>query len=938
MKMFGKYKILLLACLCLWMPRPANAQEEEKEQTADTVEQTVVPAVVQKEKNWSERYSMRSMLLFDRALMGEETGVYTAYNGFVGNVGLMMIRGITSINLNTSPYVMVEGMPVRQSCNISPFASGVYPSNVTFINPLDIARLRVVKNGYDNVIYGGRSGNGVIEIDIDKGAMGSATIDAAVRLGFTEADFSPSLMNAAEYRTYLYNMMSNKGYSAGELQQNPLFDPTQPAYSHETYWPDMFNQKGMFSDFYLKMKGGDGDTHYLFSIGYTSESEVLKEAKDQRINMRFNLDFRISPKVKIATLFAYNYGNSHFFGEGTNWIHNPLYVAASKAPFMSSDYYSEEGVRVDQMAGVDVLGMTNPAAMLKGITNKGLSNRIDALIRGSWSVNPKTTGHAELMVTYNSMSEKLHQQANGIAVDRYIERQNSKRSYSEYLMRGRIWFDRHGKITDDLSYSANAGWSLDNYKEKMIYGRKVNAASDEVESVDKGKLADSIANTRFDHNLMNLYLGGELSWRERLRLGARFNFERSSNFGPDGSWNLYAGAELRWMALQTADEALELYAQYGRTGNHDVRGGYYARLYRPTAYYTYGGVYLGNVRNDDLKPEFTHNYEAGVQTSLLSGLLEVGASYYYRKTVGLLTQKSLPIEIGLDPQYENNGDVVNRGFEFSLSVAPIRTEKLNWSIFATLSTLNNEVKSLKNGEVVSTLDHFTSVAKEGEELGAFYGYKVKGIYNTADEIKVVKSDGGAYQPGDYIMEDVNGDKKINTLDRQIIGSPFPDFYGGFGTNLKWKDLSFAALFTYSYGNDVYNLFDQKMNSMSDFGNQSRDVLDRWISASKPGKGRLPRAAYGDPSGNFATSDRWVEDGSYLKLKSIAVQYDVPMKNRTGFIKGIRLSVNCNNVLTVSGYKGFDPEVFSGIDGMIRGVDWGATPSPRSYIFGLNVSF
>lgn len=934
--MFGKYKILLLACLSLWVSRPANAQEEAGE-SADTVKQVVL-AVAQKEKNWSELYSMRSTFLFDRALMGEETGVYTAYNGFVGNVGLMMIRGITSVNLNTSPYVVIEGMPIRQSRNINPFASGVYPSNVSFINPLDIARLRVVKNGYDNVLYGGRAGNGIIEIDIDKGSTGSATIDASIRVGMTQADFSPSLMNATEFRSYLYTMMRDKGYTAGELQQNALFDPTNPAYSHETYWPDLFQQKGMFSDFHLKMKGGDGDTHYLFSIGYTSESEVLKEVKDQRINMRFNLDFRISPKVKITTLFAYNYGNNHFFGEGTNWIHNPLYVSAAKAPFMSRDYYSEEGIRVDQLADVDVLGMTNPAAMIKGLTNKGLSNKIDALIRGSWQLNPKTTANAEVMVTYNSMNERLHQQAQGIAIDRYIERQNSKRTYSEYLMRGKVEVNRIGNITEDLAYDGHIGWSMDNYKEKMIYGRKVNAASDEVESVENGKLADSIANTRYDHNLMNMYLSGGLTWRGKLRLGASFNLERSSNFGPDGSWNLYAGAEVRWTALQTARECVELYGQYGRTGNNDVRGGYYARLYRPTAYYTYGGVYLGNVRNDDLKPEFTNNYDAGVQASLFNNLLEVGASYYYRKTVGLITQKSLPIEVGLDPQYENNGDVVNQGFEFSVNINPIRSDKFTWGIFATLSTLKNEVKSLKNGEIVSTLDQFTSVAKEGEELGAFYGYKVKGIYNTADEIKVVKSDGGAYQPGDYIMEDINDDKKINTLDRQIIGSPFPDFYGGFGTNLKWKDLSFTALFTYSYGNDVYNLFDQKMNSMSDFSNQSRDVLDRWISAENPGKGRLPRAAYGDPSGNFATSDRWVEDGSYLKLKSIAVQYDIPMKNRTGFIKGIQLSANCNNLFTVSGYKGFDPEVFSGIDGMIRGVDWGATPTPRSYIFGLNVSF
>lgn len=934
--MLVKYKVLLLGLICLGIPRCVEAQEKTGGD-ADTTK-NVVLSVLQKEKDWSDIYSMRSMFLFDRGLMGEETGVYTAVNGFVGNAGLMMIRGVSSINLHTSPYVFVDGLPTRQAPNISPFASGVLRSNLMFINPLDIARMRVVKNGYDNVFYGGRAANGIIELEIDKGDIGTASIDVALRMGITDADFSPSLLNAAEYRSYLYMMMQDRGFSAGELQQNLLFDPSQPAYSHDTYWPGELGRKGMFSDVHVKMKGGDGDTHYLFSIGYTSENEVLKEAKDQRINMRFNLDFKISPKIKITNLFAYNYGNNRFWGEGADWLHNPLFVSAAKAPFMSKDYYSEAGIKVEQLADVDVLGMTNPAALMEGLKNKGLSNKMDALIRGNWSIDSKTSANAEVMVTYNSLIEKLHQPAAGIAPDRYITRQNAKRSYNEYLMRWRIWADRNGRIAPDWTYNAHAGFSIDTYKEKMIYGRTVNAASDEMESLDKGKFVDSVNNTRYDHNQMNFYLSGGVMWKNKLRLGANFNLERSSNFGPDGAWNLYAGAEVRWTVLQTPSEYLEAFGQYGRTGNNDVRGGYYARLYKSTAYYTYGGVYLGNVKNDDLRPEYTHNYDAGVNVALFNNLLEFGASYYYRRTVGLITQKSLPIEIGLDPQYENNGEVSNQGVELSLAVNPIRSDKWNWSIFATVSTLKNKVESLKNGEVVETMDRFTSVAREGEELGAFYGYKVKGIFNTAGEIDVVKSDGSAYQPGDYRMEDVNGDHRINTLDRQVIGSPIPEFYGGFGTNLSWKGLSFAALFTYSYGNDVYNLFRQRMSMMSDYSNQSRDVLNRWISAERPGDGWLPRAAYGDPSDNFMTSDRWVEDGSYLRLKSIAVQYDIPLKSRTGFIKGIQVSANCNNLWTLSGYSGFDPEVFSGVDAMTRGVDFGATPSPRSYIFGLNVSF
>ncbi|MDE6452446.1 MAG: TonB-dependent receptor plug domain-containing protein, partial [Odoribacter sp.] len=503
MKMLVKYKVLLLGLLCLGVVRGAGAQEQTGGET-DTTKQVVL-SVLQKEKDWSDIYSMRSVFLFDRGLMGEETGVYTAVNGFVGNAGLLMIRGVSSVNLHTSPYVFVDGLPTRQTPNISSFASGVLRSNLMFVNPLDIARMRVVKNGYDNVFYGGRAANGIVEVEIDKGNIGTATIDLALRMGVMGADFSPALLNAAEFRSYLYMMMQDKGVAAGELQQNPLFDPSQPAYSHDTYWPGALGQKGMFSDVHLKMKGGDGDTHYLFSIGYTAENEVLKEAKDQRINMRFNLDFKISPKIKITNLFAYNYGTNRFWGEGTDWLHNPLYISATKAPFMSKDYYSEEGIKVEQLAEVDALGRTNPAALMAGLQNKGLSNKVDALIRGNWNINANTAANAEIMVTYNSLTEKMHQPAAGIAPDRYINRQNSKRSYSEYLMRGRIWADHNGRIAPDWNYHAHAGFSMDTYKEKMIYGRTVNAASDEMESLETGRFVDSIKNTRYDHNQMNFY-------------------------------------------------------------------------------------------------------------------------------------------------------------------------------------------------------------------------------------------------------------------------------------------------------------------------------------------------------------------------------------------------------------------------------------------------
>ena len=234
-------------------------------------------------------------------------------------------------------------------------------------------------------------------------------------------------------------------------------------------------------------------------------------------------------------------------------------------------------------------------------------------------------------------------------------------------------------------------------------------------------------------------------------------------------------------------------------------------------------------------------------------------------------------------------------------------------------------------------DKFTGVAREKEALGAFFGYKVLGVYQNEGEVNLKRTDGLPFLAGDFHFEDVNKDGIINGDDRQVIGSPLPDFYGGFGTDFRYRDFSLNVLFTYSYGNEVYNLFAQRMSSMEDYSNQSSAILNRWISPEVPGDGTLPRAAYGDPSGNAVTCDRWVEDGSYLKLRSVSLNYNVPLRDRSGFIKGIDVFVNANNLFTVTGYSGFDPEVFSSVNPLLRGVDTGASPMPRSYIFGIKLS-
>lgn len=932
-KYIGAWSMMLLFSVAGFAQ--TTDQEKQETQASDHSEIKKLPEIVA--GDWKDIYRDNAALFFDQALMGRETGVYTSRNGYVGNAGVMMLRGISTVNLSSAPYIIVDGVPVRQVRSLNPFVSGLTQSNIGFISPLDVANVRVLRDGYESSMWGGRAGNGIIDVEIDKGVLGSASIDLIARVGVTHADYSYEVMNSTNFRGYLYEYMQLMGKTLKELESNILFDPTHKKYNHNTDWLDEFQKNSLFQDYQLKMKGGDGDTRYMFSLGYASQGENIKEAKYQRFNMRFNLDYKITQKISISNYLSYAYGTSRFFGEGTDWDVNPIYLALTKAPFMSCDEYDDNGIRAERLAEKDVLGKSNPAVFKDNLKMTGNENRVDGVIKARWQMNKQMGLSTYFSASYNNAIEQMNRLSYGIVADENRERQNSKRNYSDYVLRWDTYYDAKGNIIPELSYFGKAGFVLETEEEKMTYGRRINPATDDFETLDNGTM-DSITNMNFTHNMLSFYANGKLNYRNRVTAGANVRVESSSNFGKAGRWTLYGGVDLGINLLRTAGYQADLYANWGRTGNNDIRGFYQHTLYFPTSYLGYGGVYLGNVKNGDLKPEITNNYEAGVNARLFGDVLEFSAGYYYRKTTGLLTQKAVAVEIGLDPQFENNGDVVNQGVEVAVNANIVNTGKVKWAVFANISTLNNEVKKLRNGDIINTMDKFTGIAREGEKIGSFYGYKVLGVLKNDAEVKGLKrADGSLYQAGDYRMQDLNGDGVINSKDMQIIGSPLPEFYGGFGSSVSYKGLALSVLFSYSYGNDVYNLLDQKMHAMEDMSNQSVDVMHRWVSAELPGNGELPRAAYGDPSGNFNTSDKWVEDGSYLRLKNLSLSYRIPLKKTTGFFKGLDVFVNCNNLFTVSGYKGFDPEVFSSVNPLLRGVDTGACPNPQSYIFGVKIS-
>ncbi len=878
----------------------------------------------------------RDAVSFSEMLAGTAK-IHATESGVVGAAPQLMIRGMNSINLNVTPHVFVDGVPVRYNRALPSFLSVFEPSRFSFINPHDIGTIYVANGGEELSRIGGRGANGAIYITTERGEFGGTQIDFTANYGLSNAGYQVNRMGAGGFKRYLWEYMGENGATDAELASNPIFDPEMPQYSHHTDWIDMITRNAAFSDYHLKLKGGDADANYLFSVGYTDKEGTLIGNDLQRISMRFNLDYQLSQKFKITNNLSYANTTAGYLEQGNAWEVHPLYIAATKAPFMGRNAYTDDNQPTDLLAGVDALGKSNPWALVSNMANDNEENRVDGSISASWQANERTSLTSVMAVNYFNLKEKQYRPALGIVNDRHRIRQNAQRSSSEFTLLWDTYLNRSGTLGDWARYTGRVGAWVEMFEEKAVYARKINAGTDDYETLQQGTV-DSASNIKFQSNLMRFYLGGDMRILDRATLSANVNLEGTSNFGPRGRWNVYPGVSAALDLLRSGGlNQVQLRASWGLSGNHDVRGFYQYNLYYPIGYFGYGGTYLGNVANADIGPEVTNTVDGGLSAALFGNRVTVDLGYYYKRTHDLITSKALPIEIGLGPQFENRGVMYSHGLELAMNanLLPV-AGPVSWSVFGNLATLNTRLESLNNGEVIKTLGNVDGVAMAGQRMGSFYGYRILGVFGSEEDVYLNKADGTSYRPGDYIIDDVNGDSKINELDRQVIGSALPSLFGGFGTTIGWGRLSLSAQFAYAYGQDIYNSFDQRMHLMGDYSNQSPAVSGRWKSADEQGNG-LSRAAYGDPSFNGVASDRWVEDGGYLRLKYVTLSYEVDTETHLRFLRGVKLFVTGENLLTVTGYSGLDPEVVSYSDPLMRGIDFGASPLPRTFVMGVKLS-
>ena len=906
----------------------------------------------------------------------------------------MFVRGLSSINANAQPLIVVDGVEQDMQQNRLSLHSGQINNILANIAPEDIASVKVLKNA--TALYGARGGNGVILITTKRGKSMATRIDANISAGVSLVPQLPTMMNASHYRTYATEILGTVPENIN--RDTPISfrflndDPNNyyyHTYHNDTDWTDYVYDTAMTQNYNINVQGGDDIGMYNLSVGYVKAESTAKNNDFDRMNVRFNTDISILYNLTTKFDISISRTNSKVFDDGAmedlsaGAITSPTFLSLIKAPIVSPYQYNAiVGGFTSLLCDYDDIysqlgsgyGLANPVAILNNANgdnkNKAENTYFNVRVEPTWTINNNLSLTSMFSYTLDRNSQRYHRPFVGVPSFE-ISNLGTVTSMAASLFSKEInvvsdthidWKHQYGKH----NLAAFGGFkytyfSFDDNNLKTEYNSTTNdknpalSASSGYQHIkgnnDVWKNLQWYGNV--DYNYMNRYFATvSLSAEANSRFGAK-----SGDLDLCGvAWALFPSVQLGWVMTNESwfpknagINYLRVNAGYDMSGNDDISN-YAARTSLSAVRFNYNaiGLQLTNIGNDEIKWETNHKFNVGLQAYLLNNRLGVDFNYYVNKTKDLLTLQTFKNPIGgINNYWTNGGEIKNEGFELSVTAKPVVTRNWNVEVGASVGHYANKVTKLPDGDYTSSVygdnNILTSV---GNPVGLFYGYKTAGVFATDAEAKAAGKDGYLYmednaglrndfKAGDVHFIDQNNDGKISELDKVVIGDPNPDIYGNIFATINYKNLTLTMGWNYSLGNDVYNYQRSILNSGSTFYNQQVAEVAHWRYEGQ--QTDLPRLAYGDPMGNNRFSDRWIEDGSYLRLKTLNLSYKVPVPGSWTWLQGLTVWAQANNLLTFTKYLGSDPEFSIGNGVLYQGIDCGNIAQGRSFQCGVKIN-
>lgn len=927
----------------------------------------------------------------------KQLGAYaytTTRSGTQGIGSTMFIQGLNSLNVNAQPLVVVDGVVLDQQYGRTMLHSGFYNDILSSINPADIENVTVMRNG--TALYGAKGANGVLLIQTRRSKSMATRITASASAGVTMLPKYIDVMDAQQYRGYASELLKSTNTRINEfkfLNEDPDYY-YYPQFHNNTDWKDQLYRNALTQNYGINVEGGDTEASYNLSVGYTNAKSTLECNDMDRLNIRFNTDISLGPKFDVRFDVSFSNitrdirddGAPTGYDEGT--CTSPAFLGYVKAPFLSPYTYGR-GVLSDSHLDIDEDGdyggenylkealalynnynykLGNPVAINEYAEapnkNRFENSLLNLAVTPSYQFNPHLTLSEHFSYSLVNTNEKYYIPINGVP-NYYVTSVNASRTNE-----ARALFSKQNSVQSDtrinwqnrfnahdirLFAGARINWESYTLNNQLGY----NTGSDKTPYLSSSLMNAQTTGTNDSWNSIAWYAQADYNFKGRYYLQANFTVEGSSRFGTDAgsfqmfdaAWAMFPSVQASWvvsnepwMARLKAISHLRLTAGFDISGNDDIDY-YAARSYFRARQFlnAISGLSFDGIGNTTIKWETTRRFNVGLDSRLLDNRVALSFNYFYSRTSDLLTRQRLSFLSGLEYNWNNGGKLENQGFDVAASVKALVKRDWQWEIGASAGHYVNRITELSDGQQYVDTDILGATIRTqvGQAANLFYGYKAEGVFATSEEAAAaalyILDDNGVdrhyFGAGDMHFQDQDGNGEINAADRVVIGDPNPDIYGNIFTTLQWKKLRLDVRFNYSLGGDVYNYMRSQLEGGSRFMNQTTAQLRRWQVEGQ--QTDVPRITFQDPMGNSRFSDRWIEDGSYLRLKTVTLSYDLPIKSE--YLQGLQFWVQANNLLTFSRYLGSDPEFTMTSNVLGQGIDTGCLPQSRSIVAGIKIN-
>ncbi len=901
----------------------------------------------------------------EAALNGNIAGLQTQFRSGTDWSGAnILLRGINSIYANSNPLIILDGLIIENQEFGTSMIEGQISTPFGCIDIKDIDQIVVLKDAAS--IYGAKGANGAILIRTKHTTDQATHIDVTALTGVNMQPKMLPMLNATDSKRLLTEVAQSSSLSAKEVNNLSWVNANKPLrqpdgsylykdyykYNQNTDWQDEIFQRGFKQQYSLGVTGGDDVAIYGVSVGFQNKEGLIKGADFQRFNARVNADIKFTDRIRLNTNMNFVYGSKNLSNEGAASTLNPLYTALVKAPFTTLHSVDENNRSSKAWEDVDALGAANPAAVVSDMVSENSfyrfmgSYNIEADLWKGWTLSEN------FGIDFNKEREVIFHPTIGIpykklpTADVTNEQIHRVERLFNILSETRL---NYNKRVGTHLFDATAGFRYFHSTTEDDYGKGYNSASNAYQTIGAGdqslhQIGGSIGNA----NWMSIYANLDYNWQSRYFAELTVSADASSRYGSDVStFQVYPGVNAGWLIsneefLQSASwiDLLKLRAGFNITGNDDVSN-YSNRLYyKSTHFLTSNGLVMGALENENIKPERSQKMNVGIDAAFLNNRINLSVDLYKTAISDMLTFSQVPSYTGMNTMLQNGGEMENRGIEFSVGGRVFANKHFVWDMNLNLAHNVNEITKLETGAFQSNVGDGAVITRVGSAAGVFYGYKTKGVYSTSAEASadalytMVGANKIAFEAGDVRFVDQNDDHIINDADRVVIGDASPKLHGGLSSVMKSHGFTLLADFTFALGNDIYNYTRSQLESMSSFSNQTKNTLLRWRTEGD--KTAYPRASYGDSHQNNRFSDRWIEDGSFLKLKSVTLSYDFNLKSEV--ITGLTVYGTCENVFCATKYSGYDPEICtsSSNNPLYQGVDAFTTPTARTFYIGLKL--